>query len=536
MPKDEEEWMRKYPHIKDFDLNVAEAKGWLSKHWYKAHSAEQRPRDFLDWWLGGEWLNLSENGYKEPEKIYNPKQLINFIEQYFINGNLIERVTRGKRDGYSDSLATKHYEKALGYAVKLREEVPDFPQTPDATGKPHLDLRRLQEWCIECEKNIYDLYGVLKRDRLEKALSLVQELRELLKSETPPIDETKWSKIRDGVWNEIERLIKAISDSGKTTENWHDRAIFGQDCGPLLGKMTEYKIHVPEDTNELAKMITAAEWMAKVDWDKVKTIVEEHQSGKAPTSTLNEQIEQMPLLRTAQIAEQKIYELVWKIYCLENQDFAEAVNKRHEHILTLFNDAANVLNSDKNLLKIAYLRDEKLNSDFKRLGDSLFGTSLQKPDNDNILQKIIDELKAIRDDAAKHGENISLVETEQKPQAKTQEWSEVSLDIIDDETVRYKIGKDNWQRANYAELGFKNKLNGLPNKLWGIFKKLAENCKNQVIECRTPKNISKDIDRICRTLKVFFGPQDRPILYNKKNKIWNIAFRLTFKSQDSKDS
>jgi len=485
MPKDEEEWMRKYPHIKDFDLNVAEAKGWLSKHWYKAHSAEQRPRDFLDWWLGGEWLNLSENGYKEPEKIYNPKQLINFIEQYFINGNLIERVTRGKRDGYSDSLATKHYEKALGYAVKLREEVPDFPQTPDATGKPHLDLRRLQEWCIECEKNIYDLYGVLKRDRLEKALSLVQELRELLKSETPPIDETKWSKIRDGVWNEIERLIKAISDSGKTTENWHDRAIFGQDCGPLLGKMTEYKIHVPEDTNELAKMITAAEWMAKVDWDKVKTIVEEHQSGKAPTSTLNEQIEQMPLLRTAQIAEQKIYELVWKIYCLENQDFAEAVNKRHEHILTLFNDAANVLNSDKNLLKIAYLRDEKLNSDFKRLGDSLFGTSLQN---------------------------------------------------IDDETVRYKIGKDNWQRANYAELGFKNKLNGLPNKLWGIFKKLAENCKNQVIECRTPKNISKDIDRICRTLKVFFGPQDRPILYNKKNKIWNIAFRLTFKSQDSKDS
>jgi len=127
-------------------------------------------------------------------------------------------------------------------------------------------------------------------------------------------------------------------------------------------------------------------------------------------------------------------------------------------------------------------------------------------------------------------------ETEQKPQAKTQEWSEVSLDIIDDETVRYKIGKDNWQRANYAELGFKNKLKGLPNKLWGIFKTLAENCKDQVIEFRTAKNISKDIDRICGTLKAFFGPQDRPIRYNKKNKIWNIAFRLTFKSQDSKDS
>jgi hypothetical protein len=121
--------------------------------------------------------------------------------------------------------------------------------------------------------------------------------------------------------------------------------------------------------------------------------------------------------------------------------------------------------------------------------------------------------------------------------AKTQRWQEVSLDVIDDDTIRYKVCRDNWQRANYAELGFKDRRKGLPNKLWQVFRMLAETCKNQIIECRTPnKNISKDIDRICGILRAFFGPQDRPICYNKKNKIWKVAFTLTYKSQDSKDS
>ena len=347
MPKDKEQWMRKYPHIDDFELTVEEGEGWLSKHWNKARLAEQRPRDFLDWWLGCEWINLSEHGYKEPEKVYNPKQLIDFIEQYFINGELIERITRGKHDGYSDSLATKHHEKALGYAVKLREEVPDFPQTPDATGKPHLDLRRLQEWCIECEKSIPDLYTGLALEGIEDAQSLLQELRELLKSGAPAIDETKWSKIKDRVRSELERLIKIVKelDKPKTSlrgtllagfeyrmQYWHDRAIFGQDCEPLQSKMAEYKIHIPDDLNESSEMITAAELMAKVDWDKAKAIVEERKSSKAQDTTLLELTAQMSLLNSAQIAEQKIYELVWKTYCLENQDFAEAENKRQERI------------------------------------------------------------------------------------------------------------------------------------------------------------------------------------------------------------
>jgi hypothetical protein len=406
--------MRKYPHIDDFELTVEEGEGWLSKHWDKARLAEQRPRDFLDWWLGCEWENLSKDKYKEPEKIYNPKQLSNFIDQYFISGELIKRITRGKHDGYSDSLATKHYEKALGHAVKLREEVPDFPQTPDAKGKPHLDLRRLQEWCIECQGIEKDLLPRLTLDYVEEALSLLQELRELLKSGFPPIDKTKWGGIKDRIRDELERFIKVINESGKTMRYWSDRAIFGQDCELLISKMTEYKIKVPDDLNELAEMITAAECMAKVDWDKVKAIAEGQKSDKATDITLHELNAQMPLLRTAQMAEQKIHELIWKIYCRENQEFAKADNERKERITTLFNNAADVLNSDAALLKIVYLRDEKLITAYKSLEDFLFNTYTQRSDGDIILQEIIDELKAISDDAEKYDVSTKPAETEQK--------------------------------------------------------------------------------------------------------------------------
>lgn len=428
-PKDKEQWVRKYPHIDDFELTVQEGEGWLSKQWGKERLAEQKPRDFLDWWLGCEWENLSKDKYKEPEKICNPKQLSNLIDHYFISGELIKRITRGKHDGYSDTLATNYYEKALGHAVKLREEVPDFPQTPDAIGKPHLDLRRLQEWCIECQRIEKDLLARLTLDYVEEALSLLQELRELLKSGCPPIDETKWGGIKDRIWSELKRLIKVVKEldepkiSLKVTliaefeykmQYWHTRAILSQDCEPLLSKMTKHKIQVPDDPNELAEMITAAEWMAKVDWDKAEAIVEGQEGSKATDITLNERIDQMSLLRTAQMAEEKIHEIIWKIYCHENQEYTEAVNKRQGQIDTLFHKAVDILNSDETLLKVAYLRDDKLASSFKSLGDSLFNISTVKIDYDNVLHDIIDELEAIRDDAEKYDVFTKPAETEQK--------------------------------------------------------------------------------------------------------------------------
>lgn len=895
--EDEERWKRKYPHIDDFELNVKECKEWLSKHWNKAQLAERQPEKVLNWWLGGEWEHLSNDEYKEPEKIHNPKQLIDFIQRYFNNNELIERVIRGKRDGYSDTLATKHYDKALGHAVKLREEVPDFPPTPDTMGKPLINLRKFQEWCIECQKIVTDLITRIKLESLDKSLSLLLELRELRKSAPPPINQTKLDKIRDRIWSELERLLKVIDESGESVRHWRDKIEFGQDYELLLKILAENEIHVPDNKEELVEMFTAAEWMAKVDWDRVKTVEEELKKDKTLTTQLNILDKHSYLFSTAQVAEQKINDFVWRTYCFENQDYAKAVNERQEHIIKLFDETTKILNSDKSLLKVAYLRKEKLNSAFERLNDRLFGTLTLRSVDDDPLNEIIEELKAIRDDfiqrrrtipreeleqkvkipnepteisqypvdngnflikiassvheliqdqtnrecfqkqlsgfrklknefdhtlkeaqevalddpklrydyddvrdkdkdpppppvegyeveryyvldappkgfwrpplpfnpdgwlshfqfkcaglihplreeprnrdqmlmcifallAAIHDEALHIpvcdrltdrnqddwveslwigvshegwtaddigtfpdrqnyietalndvkaeltkkqTETEQKerdnkvlrnlaeelksiitrlaaqpkvqlledirqvqismeklgqsdvgfdnisreesiyaeamvveylkerygeqddtlgnwptdwhecPKAyylymekvkefrtakakanidrfkdlvekltnieqevasvekpKTSSWNEVSLDFIDDETIRYKIGKSKWKRVNYAEIDFQDKRTGMKRKIWSTFINLAKNCKNgHVIDCKTPENISKDLDLICKKLRLFFGPKDRPILYNKRDKNWKVKFRLTYKIQDTEIS
>jgi hypothetical protein len=295
-PNDKEQWKRRYPYIEDYELTVQEAEGWLTKHWNKVRMAEQRPRDFLDHWLGCKWLNLNTEGYKEPETIYNPEQLISFIEQYFNSAELLNIMSRGKSESYLDTLTKEHYEKALGHAVKLRKEISDFPQTPEASGKSSIDLRRLQEWCIDCQRISNDFITRIKLDRLEKGLSILRELRELLKSGFPPIDQDKWSRFKEKVRSDLDKIatvVEELSESLTTPakdskmmfkynfQHWYHRVIFGQDCEPLLKKFAEYKIHVPNNMEELAEVITAAEWMKKIDWDKVQAIVEERESGKA---------------------------------------------------------------------------------------------------------------------------------------------------------------------------------------------------------------------------------------------------------------
>jgi hypothetical protein len=411
MPQDKEQWMRKYPYINDFELTVQECEGWLSKHWNQAYQAEKKSREFLDWWLSGEWIYFSDNSYKEPDNIYNPKQLIYFINRYFNCNELIERITRGKQNGYSDTLATKHYEKALGYAVKLRGEIPEFSRIPDATEKPNFDLRKLHEWCIECEKLIQDLYTGIELEGIEKVLSKLNKLRELLKSNVPQIDKEKWRKIKDRIWKELETLNKIIKNSDNTTQGWKYRAISGHSCEPLISKMRENKIFVPNDNNELAEMIIATELMAKVDWDKVNAILKGEKTsddekfiskdGGLTKAAADNFAERISILSSAEFAEKKINKLIWMIYCRENQDYAKAVQERQEIISTLYRDSAEILNSDKNLLKIAFLRDEKLNLDFKCLYDNLFNDTITKTegDNDNILQEIIIELQSIYNNA-----------------------------------------------------------------------------------------------------------------------------------------
>jgi hypothetical protein len=116
-----------------------------------------------------------------------------------------------------------------------------------------------------------------------------------------------------------------------------------------------------------------------------------------------------------------------------------------------------------------------------------------------------------------------------EPSSKADNWEQVSIDILDNDTARYKIGKDEWKRVNYAEFGFKDNRKGLPNKLWGIFREMAKHNDGGFIRMHTLSNISKDIDRIRGILRQFFGVQELPIKYNKKLRAYHVKFNFIHK-------
>jgi len=111
-------------------------------------------------------------------------------------------------------------------------------------------------------------------------------------------------------------------------------------------------------------------------------------------------------------------------------------------------------------------------------------------------------------------------------QPKAHDWAEVSIEIIDEDTVRYKVNSDPWKRATYAELGFMDKRKRLPNRLWNLFKILATNCTDGRVQMHTVSTVSKDIDRIRGTLRAFFGIKDIPFTYDKKAHVYPMEFHL----------
>jgi hypothetical protein len=110
---------------------------------------------------------------------------------------------------------------------------------------------------------------------------------------------------------------------------------------------------------------------------------------------------------------------------------------------------------------------------------------------------------------------------------KAQNWKDVTIEIIDDDTARYKVSGDPWKRATYAELGFVDKRKGLPNKLWGLFKILAEHYADGCVEMHTVSNVAKNMDRIRNTLRAFFGIGSIPFRYDKKAQVYRMGFCLT---------
>jgi hypothetical protein len=93
--------------------------------------------------------------------------------------------------------------------------------------------------------------------------------------------------------------------------------------------------------------------------------------------------------------------------------------------------------------------------------------------------------------------------------------------------VKYRAGDNPWRRATYAEMGFVDKRKALPNKLWELFKTMAQYSSGQQIRMKTPANVSKDMDRIRATLRKFFGLGGTPIKYRKKDCSYDTKFHLT---------
>lgn len=408
MAGDKTQWFRKYPHIRDFDTEVDEAKAWLSRHWNDAFRAKQDPRRFLDSWLAGDWMAVAGN--KRPEIIHNPEQLSEYIEEYFKADELIQYLMRGKHDGFADSLAAQRYDKALGHAVKLRSVVPDFPTTPETTGKAAIDLRRLQEWCVECDEVVSGLYAKVARADVERALALVRELADLLKSGFPTMDETAGSKCRAEVRDEIERLLKVIEELGEPdpafsaipardlktkAKRWFECVNWGREQEPLLAKMREHGLRIPEERAALTEMLFAAELVAGVDWDRVRELAKATEGVSAesmPVETLAECQKLSPFLR---IAEDRISLLTWKRYCQENPEYDSAVREADQHMRRLYNELAAVLNASQPLLQIATLREDKLCQAIKRLNRRLFEDPGVMPDDSDPLRDITEELEAI---------------------------------------------------------------------------------------------------------------------------------------------
>jgi len=159
------------------------------------------------------------------------------------------------------------------------------------------------------------------------------------------------------------------------------------------------------------------------------------------------------------------------------------------------------------------------------------GFSANKPITIELVEGYWDEVNA---DLDLHGIKQS---TRQHP-PKIDKWEDLTIEVIDDSTIRYKIGEKT-TRATNQELGFWNNTKQCPNKPWETLLTLATVCRNNQIGStsdsrneqrsnhdKTVKNLQKDIDLICATLKDFFGPDDRPIPYRRKETCWRTLFHF----------
>ena len=103
-------------------------------------------------------------------------------------------------------------------------------------------------------------------------------------------------------------------------------------------------------------------------------------------------------------------------------------------------------------------------------------------------------------------------------------WDNIRMEVIDDDAIKYNAG-EGWVRVHYAELGFIDRRRALPNKLWPIFRSLAD--RRMAPPASGPWINRKDIQRIRNTLRAYFGLQDNPIDYNRNETRYECRFSFT---------
>lgn len=185
---------------------------------------------------------------------------------------------------------------------------------------------------------------------------------------------------------------------------------------------------------------------------------------------------------------------------------------------------------------------DRLSNDLKKS----FNTSLSnKPDISDSIEQIINSLMnkinsktdfiELRNASKTNTNNIIPIKL--PPNTK---WEHIVIQFIDKETIKIN-GPDSFsQVVTFREMGFANKKmpENPPTKLWDLLYTFAltrgtlswdllrEKVKNPDLIYRSLQNARKNKQLVSDKLKLFFNINDDPIVYNRKEKIYQTKFLI----------
>ena len=118
---------------------------------------------------------------------------------------------------------------------------------------------------------------------------------------------------------------------------------------------------------------------------------------------------------------------------------------------------------------------------------------------------------------------------------RAERWVDVTLEFIDDDTIRVAT-KDHDKRYNFAELGFSDKRQSRPDKLWKLLQCLAVYNGEVSSSSRTAPDMAKNfVDTVSRLrirLKQIFGIEADPFERYRTSHSYKTKFRLSDRRND----